>query len=750
MRVKVLLGVVLVLTITMLFPKSLTVSYEYPEGSIWNEDDLIAPFLFLIYRDAAIVEHEQDSARANTPLSFTRDDRIVEAVLDTVQSWSRVIIGALDSIAQKLPRNVPDELFRTRANEIARATSRNGPILNMDDWHYLLRQFKASGKFAENFSIMLKSAVSKLYAKGLLDQEKASFTLPRLALSYGNEEVLLPVKQFLDRTEIASFVQNELTADEALEKIVTKLVEQAAQPNILFDNGRTQIAIRAAVDKIPRTNGIVKENERIISRHERVTAETKAKLDSYQRVRMKRIGDENALLQFLGRAGHTIAILFLLGIYLRTFRKRIFNYNKKLSLVALIIAFQAVLAYLSMTIPISGSIQYLILVPSASMLLVIIFDSRVAFYSTVTISFLVGALRGNDYSIILASLLAGSMALYTVRDIKHRTQIFRSLMYIFIGYLFAISMDGIQRGIRIEEVAVSLSYAFINSILSPVITFGLLIFFEKVFGITTDLTLLELSDFNQPLLRELSTRAPGTFHHSIVMGSLAESAALAIDANPTLARVGAYYHDVGKMLHPEYFVENQLPGQNIHDSLRTEESVKRIIAHVPDGIELARMHKLPENVIEFIPSHHGKTVVEFFYRKAQKENVGEVRIEDFQYPGPKPYTKETGIVMLADTIEAATRAMDEPTKEKIEALIEGVVTKRLSDGELENCALTFRELTTVKKSFLSILTGIHHSRIKYPTAEEAEAARKIAERTAKLLNLPSTAEALSKRIKKIV
>jgi hypothetical protein len=233
------------------------------------------------------------------------------------------------------------------------------------------------------------------------------------------------------------------------------------------------------------------------------------------------------------------------------------------------------------------------------------------------------------------------------------------------------------------------------------------------------------------------------------MGTLAEAAATSIGANATLSRVGAYYHDIGKMLEPEYFVENQISNQNIHDTLEPRESARKIINHVLRGIELAKEYKLPDRVIDFIPAHHGTTLVSYFYEKEKSLGTGEINLEDYQYHGPKPYSKETGIVMLADTIEAATRAIEEPTIEKIRELIDKIVSKRLADGELENCDLTFRELSIVKQSFLNILTGIHHTRIKYPSEEDAAAAKKLADRTAKLLNLPSTTDALMQRMKKL-
>ncbi|MCI0473777.1 MAG: HDIG domain-containing protein, partial [Ignavibacteria bacterium] len=229
--------------------------------------------------------------------------------------------------------------------------------------------------------------------------------------------------------------------------------------------------------------------------------------------------------------------------------------------------------------------------------------------------------------------------------------------------------------------------------------------------------LIELADFNQPLLRELSSKAPGTFHHSIVMGNLAEEAAAAIGANRILARVGCYYHDIGKIAKPDYFVENQMERKNKHESLNPNLSTKIIIAHVKEGVELARKHKLPPEVIDFIPMHHGTTLVSFFYRKAQEtadENKEDIFDYIYRYPGPKPQTKETAIAMLADTVEASTKAIEDPTAKKLEDKIDEIIKKRFIEGELDECELTLRDLSKIKRSFLKILVGIYHQRIKYP------------------------------------
>jgi cyclic-di-AMP phosphodiesterase PgpH len=755
MAAKIILGLVLLGFIASLFPEAASHDYDYEVGTIWNEEDLIAPFAFPIYRDAEAIEQDYEKARKATPRSFSRVDSIKRITIDSASRVLMAYAGICDKIKKRYPRNSADDLSKRKLDTLNILASRRSlPILKESGWEYLLKNRDPRISLLTFPAILkeIKASTSFVCDNGFLDKDKDWFEQTEIAIVTGDEETLMPLSSFFDKNDVAQYLTNTYKTDDNSATNVGLLAATISytvlQPNIVYNQENTTIAIQNSIAKVPRTLGIVKKNERIISRHERVSEQIKYNLDSYFKAKADRTGEGNQFLQLLGKIGHTGAILFLLVIYLFQFRKRIFTKNSDLLIIALLIAFVSIMAYLSIEITVSAPIQYLILVPAASMLLTIIFDSRVAFYATVVMALLVGAIRGNDYSIILASILAGALALYTVRDIKHRTQIFRSLAFVFLGYGFTIVVEGLQRALPIISIGEDALYALGNAIVSPVLTFGLLIFFEKVFAKTTDLTLLELSDFNHTLLRDLSNKAPGTFHHSIVMGTLAESAASAINANPILARVGAYYHDIGKSVDPEYFVENQQSGSNLHDTLEPQQSAHKIIDHVTLGIKLAEEHRLPERVIDFIPGHHGTTLVSYFFEKARR-NDPETSELLYRYGGPKPNSKETGIVMLADTVEAAARTIEEPGSEKFEKLIEGVIQQRLADGQLDDCDLTLRDLREIKKSFLTILLGIHHNRIKYPSKNAEIEAKKEFEKSNKLLNFPSSTESLSNRIKKL-
>lgn len=758
--VRIILVAGLVLILTYLLPTVTTIDYDYQIGSIWIDQDVIASFAFPVYRDIESYEPERQLAMKNTIRSFDRVDTVTRIVLSNAKILFTYIRKVCDKEIDFRNTPVSPDYARFIHDSLRNAIIPTFSSLPIDaaDWLRLIsirdnkKNKKYTGISLADLQGFIEQQALSILKIGYLDKLKSDFTKSTLAIQEGKQERIRSIAQFIDWNDVDSLIKEQFIAahpgQDSLVKTVEKIFLFLLKPNIIFNQERTQIAIDWNVDHVPRTSGIVKENERIISKHDRVTPEIKAKLDSYRKAKIERSGHINVVLVTIGKAGLIILILFILAVYLYQFRKKIFYDNARLLAISILIILEGLLTHLTFSLNTSIPIQYFIVVPTASMLLTIMFDSRVGLNGTVVIALLVGAIRGNDYSIMLASLAAGAISVYTVRDIKNRIQIFRSLAFIFLAYAFTIVILGLQRYADSSIIVHELLFAFGNSILSPVFTYGLLVFFERVFGITTDLTLLELSDFNHPLLRNLSTQAPGTFHHSIVMGTLAEAAAKAIGANPTLARVGAYYHDIGKIAEAEFFVENQLGTANVHEGLDPKESSKHIINHVLYGIDIGNQYNLPQRIIDFIPAHHGKGIVSYFYEKEKRKNP-DTDVDDFTYPGPRPQTKETGIVMLVDTIEAAARALEDPTIEQIDKLIKEIMKKRLDSGDLDECDLTMRDLNEIEKCFLGILAGIHHSRIKYPSQEEEEEARKNAERTAKLLRLPSTIEMLARRMKKI-
>ncbi len=363
---------------------------------------------------------------------------------------------------------------------------------------------------------------------------------------------------------------------------------------------------------------------------------------------------------------------------------------------------------------------YVVPVAIVSVLLTVMFDSRVALFGTLTLALVGGLLMRYDFEFVFATLFASTLGIYSVRDVRNRSQFYLSAGFVFLGYAIVLFGTYLLQNPALERTLRDLLEAGFNSFLL-IIALPLLWVFERVFDITTDIRLLELSDTNRPVLKELSLKAPGTLNHTLQVANLAEAAADRVGANALLTRVGALYHDIGKMAKPEYFVENQRSGENPHDQLKPRMSALIIASHVKEGIELGKQHNLPRRVLDFITMHHGTGLIEYFYRRASEASsaseTGNVLEGEFRYSGPKPNSKETGILMLADSCEAASRSLDSPTHKRLETLIDSIFTSRIQDGQLDDSDLTFRELDQIKDTFLSMLVGMYHVRVKYPDQE---------------------------------
>lgn len=717
LSIRITLIVVTIVIIAFLLPSYRTIDAEHEVGTIWSNEDLIATFTFPIYKNEKILEKEKSDVANSVIPVFIDFESGYSSRKDSLKSYLNVLTNYLK---EKANADKPDEEYLSATKNLL-----NLKIAD-EQWNYLLKFYKGEAKDEikdyNGFVSSLQKDIAEILKNQIINYKREELFSNKIAIKKPDSKI--------QKIESADKV---ITTQEAVSKFESKLVKYAndynlriaaseiaknfLKENLYFNKELTDLEIQNRIEQIPKTIGIVKENERIISKHEPITDLSKQKLDSYKKVRLDRIGVDDYFTQKIGKVLSVIVLMVILGFYLFYFRKDIFNNNLKLALVSSLIVLVCFFAFMSMKLKVNSPIELLIFISVASILLTIIFDSRLAFYVTVITTFLVSAIRGGDYTIAFISFCGSVLAIYSVRDIKNRSQIFRSFFFILGGYIVAVLSIGLDRSEGFTKIAVDIAYIGVNAVMSPVIAYGLLIFYERVFKITTDLTLLELADFNQPLLRELSTKAPGTFHHSVIMGNLAEEAAASIGANRILARVGCYYHDIGKIAKPDFFVENQLERINKHETLNPNLSARVIINHVKEGIEFAKKHKLPQEVIDFIPMHHGTTLVSFFYNKAK--NIVSPDREDvldyiYRYPGPKPQTKETAIAMLADTTEAATKVIEDPTPKKLEDKIDEIIKKRFIEGELDECELTLRDLTMIKKSFLKILVGIYHQRIKYP------------------------------------
>lgn len=705
---KIIIGLITVILIVMMFPKGESIESEVTEGAIWTNDDLIAEFSFPIIKDKQNYENEIRTAKNGVfPVFINNKGRNG----DSLKIFAKYILNVIDENLKK-----------------EKDAYLNPTFLSSKAFNVLLEKRKNQQQNKENslnkLFVSLQTIIESISKNSILSIEKNTRTKDSIAVRVGNIDRIEPLNKyvFLDqaREEVRNYIHSLNVTDDLNEALI-EFTLYFVKPNLVYDEAATNLEIEQAKNNVSKYAGIVNENERIIAKHDRITKPVILKIESYKEAKGEEIGQEGILLQFLGKFLHISFFITILSIYLFLFRKKIFYDNTKIVLISILIVFISFITYLINHITVKAPIQYLIFVPAASMIFTIVFDSRVGFYLTVILSLIVGALRGNDYTFMAMNFIAGGLSVYTVRDIKNRSQIFRSFLYILIGYTASILAFGLERFAPVDSLFLEMVFAASNAFISPVLTYGLLIFFERLFKITTDLTLLELSNFDRPLLRDLARKAPGTFNHSMTMGTIAETAAEQIGANALLTRVGAYYHDIGKTISPQQFVENQMNNNNLHENLPPEESASIIVRHVNEGIELARQNKLPQELIDFIPMHHGTSISSYFYEKA-KNLYGEenVKIEDYRYPGPKPNTKETAIVMLADSCESAVRSISEPDAQKVENMINNIFNTKLKDGQLDEAPITFRDITKMKEAFHSILISQHHRRIKYPKQDEAE------------------------------
>jgi len=710
---KIIMGFVTTLLIVFMFPKGESIEFEVSEGSVWLYDDLIAPFSFPIMKSEEVYRAEVEAAKSKVYPVFLDESANKQKSIELLTNYNADLIKALD------------ESIETESTSIANPTFLTTPsFLSLQNLRIRERNLIKSGVSLKSFFKSAATALGSVYMSGVLSVESGVTLRDTIAVRKGNFDTVEPISKnlFFDqaKNQIIDWAIKSAFSEE-LKTALSEFTLHFLRPTLVYSTELTEEETTQAQNNVSRYTGIVNENERIIARHDRITKDIKLKIESYKESKGELIGRGALILQSVGKFFHIGLILSLLVTYLYLFRKGIFFNNQKLLMFVIVILFVSFVTFLINQVQMQAPLQYLIFIPAASMLLTIMFDSRIGFYSTVIMTLITGALRGNDYTFMAMNLIAGGIAVYSVRDIKNRSQIFRSFLFILIGYIFAIFAFGFERFAPLNNLLIESAFATTNALISPVLTYGLLIFFERIFKVTTDLTLLELSNFDRPLLKELARKAPGSFNHSMTMGTMAEAAAEKIGANPLLARIGAYYHDVGKTISPQNFVENQLNNQNIHENLTPEESVGMIVQHVKEGISLAKDNNLPQEIIDFIPMHHGSMAMMYFYERAKKLYGEEkVNIDNFRYPGPKPNTKETAIVMLADGCESAVRSIEDPNPTKVENIIDSIFKSRIDDKQLEESPVNFKDIKIMKDEFLSILLGQHHKRIKYPKQDEVE------------------------------
>nr|MBO2472081.1 metal-dependent phosphohydrolase [Bacillota bacterium] len=494
-------------------------------------------------------------------------------------------------------------------------------------------------------------------------------------------------------------------------ELLAAVVQAVIRPNLIPSPEKIERARQEAVRSVADVR--IREGQIIIRRGDQVEQEHIMLLQDLGLL------DGRPNYAFMAGMLVFLALLFaMVAVYLRQHRRKIFESDAQLALLGLVVILVTGLAKVGTFVAWEGT-GFLVPVGLAGLLVTLLVDSQVAIVVTIMTSAVVAALFGLDGRVFLVALAGGLAAVYSVSKVSQRSDLTRAGF--IVGGVAFLTM--VTLGLLRSDTFL-LQYSFLgllNGVVSAVGTIGLLPYLETLFRITSSLRLLELSNPNHPLLRKLLMEAPGSYHHSILVGNLAEAAAEAIGADPLLVRVGAQYHDIGKTKRPYFFVENQFGGENPHDKISPTLSTLIIISHVKDGVELAKEYQLPPVIIDFIREHHGTDLVKYFYQKALENAQGEpVDERDFRYPGPKPQSKETALVMLADAVEAAVRSLARPTPGRIEGLVRRLIRERLESGQLDESDLTLRDLDKIADAFVRVLTGIFHQRIEYPDIKEQD------------------------------
>jgi cyclic-di-AMP phosphodiesterase PgpH len=669
-NIKYVMMAVCVLIITLYLPKQPRFRYEFEKGKTWLNKDLVSPFSFAILKDNQQVEQDKKSALDNVlPIYQYKED--------VFKGQSEAYLNEFDvKWKSKSLEDSEKDGYKQRSFNILKTIYDKG-IIGLNPKH------QKSGQYYD-FSLVRNNVSSKYSSQDV----------------YTIESALRYVKD--------NFKSNS----EVVKNLVSDLVESHLKPNILFDENLTNIVQGNTLKSLSTTKGMVQKGEVIVARGTVVDEEVYQKLVSFRETyetQTKTVGDKR--LVFLGQVFLVGFIVTLLMVFLYLFRKDIFADNRQLSLLLLVIT--SMLLVLTWAIKFNLSSIYLIPFCIVPIIIRILFDTRLALNLHLLVILIAGFFVSNSFEFVFYQTTAGMVAIYSIKNLVKREQLLISASFILASYLVSFVGIALLREGSFSHIEWVNFLPFLFSVLLSLLAYPLIYAFERVFGITSDVALIELTNTNNKLLRELAFKAPGTFQHSLQVANLAEAAIFKIGGNALLVRAGALYHDIGKMENPQYFIENQT-GVSPHDKLPYEQSAQIIIRHVHKGIEITRKHKLPESIIDFIRTHHGNTRVDYFYQSFLKNSPEKFIDENiFRYPGPIPFSKETGVLMLADSVEAASRSLKNPDAQRINDLVERIIDYKLEQNQLDNCDLTLKDLETIKLIFKTMLMSIYHVRVDY-------------------------------------
>ncbi len=674
---KGLLVLVSIFLLVQLFPRQPGFDYEYQQARPWLYEDLIAPFSFAILKSSEQIKEERSAVKDAFLPFFSRRREVADEMLESfeaalVQKWS--------------------EQYPNGGRRALKERTRDAGV------NILLHLYDRGVIFLEDDFRDKPSTYRIRVVEGNVAQSKP------LGELYTIQQAFFYVITALERLE-----------DTVDTELLRPLLERSLNHNVFYNEELSERTLEAELSEIPLSRGMVQEGEKIVSKGELISPQTYQILESFKTEYQRQVGD-SAMLAWL-YFGQVILVsisMLVLLLFLYVFRKDVFSDNRRI----LLILMSVLLMVFFTSLIIRNNVDYLYLIPVCIVPIIIraFFDNRLALYIHIITIILIGFLIPRSFEFVFLQFLAGIIAILSMASLRRRSQLFVTVVLIFLTYSAVYFGLSLAHTGSFENLAWLDFLYFAGGAFLTLFAYPLIFLFERMFGMPTDFSLLELADTNNTLLRNLGLQAPGTFQHSLQVANLSEEAIIAIGGNSLLTRTGALYHDIGKMKNPLYFTENQNIGYNPHEEISYKESARIIIDHVIDGIEMARKHRLPEYIIDFIRTHHGTTTARYFYTMQVKENPdSEVEKSDFIYPGPRPFSKETAIVMMADSVEAASRSLGKPDEKAINQLVDNILDTQVQEKQFDHADITFKDITTVKKIFKRMLLNIYHVRVAYPS-----------------------------------
>lgn len=664
--------VICVIFVTLFLPKQARFRFEYEKGKTWMQKDLYSPYSFSIQKTSEEIEKDKDDILKSVLPIYQLDIQIIENELDRYNSEFETMWRS-----SGIPE-VKKEMYFLVGSTILKDIYKRG-LMNPE------KKYQTYGE-NYNFSLLKNNVSTQLNTAD--------------ALYVSNAQKLIK-----DRVAKNGDIENK--------DWLIQLISSHLSPNYSFDADLTDKLEGNALSSLSLTRGMVQKGELIVANGTIVNTNIYQKLQSLRSAYEEdaKVSGDSKLILF-GQFLLSGLIITLLMIFLFLFRKDIYADNRQLALILLVIT--GMLVGLSWAIRIKIPSVYYIPFCIVPIIIRILFDTRLALNIHLLVVLIAGFFVPNSFEFAFLQISAGMVAIYSIKNLIKREQFLISALLILLNYFIAFLGISLIRDGSFSDIEWINFLPFVFSVLLSLLAYPLIYAFERMFGITSDVTLMELTNTNSKLLRDLAFKAPGTFQHSLQVANLAEAAIFKIGGNTLLVRAGALYHDIGKIVNPHFFIENQNRGSNPHDSISYEQSAQIIIQHVNKGVEIARKNNIPEMLIDFIRTHHGNTRVDYFYQSFLK-NFPEKFVDEniFRYPGPIPFSKETAVLMLADSVEAASRSLKDPDAISISDLVERIIDYKLDQDQLTNSNITLKDIETIKLIFKTMLLGIYHVRIDY-------------------------------------